>query len=43
MRPAIRVIVGGPGWNRQQIPSGIQYPQNLAAAVSAIMTALGVR
>ncbi len=41
LRPAIQVIVGGPGWNSHQMPSGIETVQTLSDAVNAVMTALG--
>ena len=41
LRPAIQVIVGGPGWNLDQMPSGIEIVQTLSDAVNAVMTALG--
>ncbi len=43
LRPAIRVIVGGPGWNQQLMPTRIETVQTLPDAVSAIMTAIGER
>jgi MerR family transcriptional regulator, light-induced transcriptional regulator len=43
MRPAIRVIVGGPGWNLERMPQGIEIVQTLPDAVTAVLSALGVR
>ncbi|WP_242902447.1 MerR family transcriptional regulator [Actinomadura terrae] len=38
-RPAVRLLVGGPGWNRRRLPSTTRLVTDLSEAVAAISSA----
>ncbi|GAA2735674.1 MerR family transcriptional regulator [Actinocorallia aurantiaca] len=40
-RPALRVIIGGPGWERP-LPEGVRFVESLREALEAVAEALGV-
>jgi len=40
-RPGTRLLLGGPGWQRDRIPGGARFTGSLTAAVAEVMAALG--
>ena len=36
LRPATRIVLGGPGWRGTEVPDGVTYVDDLAAAVERL-------
>jgi hypothetical protein len=36
LRPATRIVLGGPGWRSTELPDGVTYVDDLAAAVERL-------
>jgi hypothetical protein len=41
-RPALRLIVGGPGWAHDRLPDGVRAVHSLPEAIAAVRAALGL-